>query len=78
MTAPDEDGAGEPLVLSDLVNRVLDKGAVVTGHVMISVADVDLIMLDLRLLLSSVETALDRTGDAHAPLLSDPRDQPSP
>jgi hypothetical protein len=56
------------LVLSDLINRVLDKGIVISGHVTISVADIDLIALDLRLLISSIETATaDRdTGDASA------------
>jgi gas vesicle structural protein len=66
------------LVLSDLVNRVLDKGVVISGHVTISVADIDLLELDLRLLLSSIETAKRRNRrlpetprDADTPLLSD-------
>jgi hypothetical protein len=45
----------EPMVLSDLINRVLDKGVVITGEVTIAVAGVDLIRLDLRLLLVAVE-----------------------
>jgi hypothetical protein len=45
----------EPLVLSDLINRVLDKGVVIAGEVTIAVAGVDLIRLDLRLLLVAVE-----------------------
>jgi gas vesicle structural protein len=45
------------LVLSDLVNRVLDKGVVISGHVLISIADIDLISLDLKLLITSIETA---------------------
>jgi hypothetical protein len=51
---------GERLVLGDLVNRVLDKGVVISGHVTISVADVDLIALDLRLLITSIQTAMER------------------
>jgi predicted membrane-bound spermidine synthase len=39
---------GEQLVLSDLINRVLDKGVVISGQVTISVADIDLIALDLN------------------------------
>ena len=35
-----------PLELSDLINRVLDKGAVIAGSVTISVGDIDLIQLD--------------------------------
>jgi hypothetical protein len=52
----------QQLVLSDLINSVLDKGAVVSGRVMISIADIDLLVLDLRLLLSSVE-ALTRAAE---------------
>ena len=64
--APDDDEIDtEQLVLGDLLNHVLDKGVVISGTVTISVADVDLLILDLRLLLSSVETAvrhnIDRT-----------------
>jgi len=52
MLDEDED---EPLILSDLLNRVLDKGVVITGEVTIAVAGVDLVRLDLRLLLVAVE-----------------------
>lgn len=52
MLEEDED---EPLILSDLLNRVLDKGVVITGEVTIAVAGVDLVRLDLRLLLVAVE-----------------------
>lgn len=45
------------LVLSDLINRVLDTGVVISGHVTISIADIDLLELDLKLLLTSIETA---------------------
>jgi hypothetical protein len=63
---PDEDEIDtEQLVLGDLLNHVLDKGVVISGTVTISVADIDLLVVDLRLLLSSVETAvrhnIDRT-----------------
>ena len=50
-----EDDEDEPLILSDLLNRVLDKGVVITGEVMIAVAGVDLVRVDLRLLLVAVE-----------------------
>lgn len=42
------------IVLSDLVNRVLDTGVVISSAITISIADIDLIQLDLRLLISSV------------------------
>jgi len=43
----------------ELLDRVLNKGVVISGDLVISVADVDLIYLGLRLLLTSVETALE-------------------
>jgi gas vesicle structural protein len=43
--------------MAELVNRVLDRGAVITGEVTISVAGVDLIYLGLQLMISSAETA---------------------
>ena len=46
-----------PLELSDLINRVLDKGAVIAGSVTISVGDIDLIQLDLTVVLTAIETA---------------------
>lgn len=45
------------VTLLDLLDRILDKGVVIYGDVTISVADVDLIYVGLRVLLSSVETA---------------------
>lgn len=52
----EEDLGGDQLVLSDLINRVLDKGVVISAHITISIADIDLIQLDLKLLISSVTT----------------------
>lgn len=46
----------DDLSLVELVNRVLDRGVVVSGEVVISVAGVDLIYLGLNLVLSSAET----------------------
>jgi gas vesicle structural protein len=48
--------ADPSITLVELVDRLLDKGVVVSGEVTIAVADVDLIQLGLRVLLSSVET----------------------
>ncbi len=55
-------GDDRRLVLSDLLNRVLDQGLVVTGSVTLAVADIDLVQLDLRLVLSAVESAMGRRG----------------
>jgi hypothetical protein len=51
----------EQLVLGDLLNHVLNKGVVISGTVTISVADIDLIELDLRVLLTAIETSI-RSG----------------
>lgn len=48
------------LVLSDLLNRVIDKGLVITGSVTLAVADIDLVRLDLGLALTAVEAAVRR------------------
>jgi gas vesicle structural protein len=55
--------ADEPLVLSDLISRVLDKGVVLSGDVVISIADIDLIKLELHLLLSGVESTVRRLNE---------------
>jgi hypothetical protein len=47
----------DPHSLVDLINRVLDKGVVITGDVTISVAGVDLVYLGLNAILTSVSTA---------------------
>jgi hypothetical protein len=44
------------VALVELVDRLLAKGVVVSGDVTIAVADIDLIKVGLRALLSSVET----------------------
>lgn len=44
------------VTLLEILDRVLDKGVVISGDMVISVANVDLIYLGLKVLLSSVET----------------------
>jgi gas vesicle structural protein len=46
----------ERVRLVELVDRVLDRGVVLRGDVLISVAGVDLIYLQLNVLLSAVES----------------------
>ena len=41
--------------VADLLDRVVHRGAVVTGDVIISLAGIDLVRLDLRLLLLGIE-----------------------
>ena len=45
------------VVLLDLLDRIIDKGVILWGDITISVADVDLIYLGLKVLLTSVEKA---------------------
>lgn len=52
-----DDDIPEELVLVELVSRVLDKGAVIAGDVVISIAGIDLVHLGLNLYVSSAETA---------------------
>lgn len=53
----DEVQAARDVSVVELVDRLLDKGVVLAGDVTISVAEVPLVYLGLRVLLSSVETA---------------------
>lgn len=58
--------SGERSSLADLVNRVLDKGVVITGNVTISVAGIDLIYLGLSAVLTSVSGARRRIREGSA------------
>ena len=46
----------QQITLIELVDRVLNKGVVVAGDITLSVADVDLVYVGLRVLLASVGT----------------------
>ncbi len=54
--------ASQDLHLVELVNRVLDRGAVITGEITISVGGVDLLYVGLQLILAASETAQTRPG----------------
>ena len=63
--------AEQEVALIDLVDRLLGGGVVIAGDITLSVADVDLVYVGLRALVSSVATAeekqlLPRMGDALA------------
>ena len=49
----------QQVTLLELVDRVLNKGVVLSGDITLSVADVDLVYVSLRVLLASAGT-LDR------------------
>ncbi|NQD68852.1 gas vesicle protein [Bacillus haikouensis] len=44
------------IALIDILDVILDKGVAIKGDLVISIAGVDLVYLDLRILISSVET----------------------
>ncbi len=44
------------VTILEILDRVLNKGVVLSGDLVISVADIDLVYVGVRLLLSSVET----------------------
>ncbi|MEK7274697.1 MAG: gas vesicle protein [Candidatus Desantisbacteria bacterium] len=58
--------------LLEILDRVLDKGTVISGDIVISVADVDLVYLGLKVLLSSVETMEALRGAPMAGALEEP------
>jgi gas vesicle structural protein len=47
----------QDVTLLEVVDRVIDKGVVLTGDIVLSVADIDLIYVGLRLLIASEDTA---------------------
>jgi gas vesicle structural protein len=53
-----ESTLSQNVTLLDILDGVLDKGVVLAGGLTISVADIDLVYVDLRLLITSVESML--------------------
>jgi hypothetical protein len=72
-----EIGPGRPPArgdsLVDLLDRVLDKGVVVAGDISISLLDIELLTIKIRLLIASVDKAREMGIDwwAHDPQLSE-------
>jgi gas vesicle structural protein len=56
VTAVPERPLEQQITLLELVDRVLNKGVVLTGDITLSVADVDLVYVGLRVLLASAST----------------------
>jgi len=50
------------VTLVDALDKVLEKGAVINGDIVIQVADVDLVFLGLRLILTSISKAEEVSG----------------
>lgn len=45
--------------LADILERVLDKGVVIAGDIRIQIADIDLLTIKIRLLVASVDKAME-------------------
>jgi len=64
---PSSTGKGSPLAhalerevsLCELLDRILNKGAVLTGEIVIAVADIELLYVSLSLVISSMEMLLE-------------------
>jgi hypothetical protein len=55
--------AGEDVALVDVLDRVLGGGVVITGDLTISLAEVDLVHISLKVLVSSVGKLLEAADD---------------
>ncbi|WP_173918092.1 gas vesicle protein [Halobacillus sp. Marseille-Q1614] len=58
-----EDFKNKEVGLIDILDTVLDKGVAIKGDLIISIAGIDLVYLDLRVLISSVETLVQAKMD---------------
>jgi gas vesicle structural protein len=69
-------GAGSSLI--DVLDRVLDKGIVIDAYVRVSLVGIDLVSVEARIVVASVETylkfaeAIGITGFASRPMVSPP------
>lgn len=59
MATPKMMHATEATNLADILERVLDKGIVIAGDIKIQLADVDLLNIKIRLLVASVDKAME-------------------
>ena len=57
MPTPLSDGHGRSSGLVDVLDRVLDKGLVVAGDIKVSLAEVELLTIRIRLLICSIDKA---------------------
>ncbi len=51
--------ANDATNLADILERVLDKGIVIAGDIKIQIADIDLLNIKIRLLVASVDKAME-------------------
>ncbi len=58
----DELDPATDVTVLDLIDRVLDKGVVLSGDIVLAVAGIDLVYVGLRAVVTSVEAASRRGG----------------
>ncbi|MFY0760737.1 MULTISPECIES: gas vesicle protein [Bacillaceae] len=63
------------IALIDILDVILDKGVAIKGDLIISIAGVDLVYLDLRVLIASVETLVQSKAGNRKPVTSDQFDK---
>jgi hypothetical protein len=68
----------QPDSLADVLERVLDKGIVIAGDIVVSILDIELLTLKIRLFVSSAETAREMGLDwwSRDPFFSGQPEQP--
>ena len=66
MTGPGYDPVvqGERIALVDLLDRVLAGGVVITGDITLSIAEVDLVRVSLRALVTSISGLMNAMDDS--------------
>ena len=66
MTVPGYDPVvqGERIALVDLLDRVLAGGVVIVGDITLSIADVDLVRVSLRVLVTSISGLMEAMDDS--------------
>ena len=66
MTGPGYDPViqGERIALVDLLDRVLAGGVVISGDITLSIAEVDLVRVSLRALVTSISGLMDAMDDS--------------
>lgn len=59
------------IALIDILDVILDKGVAIRADLVISIAGIDLVYLDLRLLISSVESLVQAQNDTRKVISSE-------
>ena len=69
MPTPLTDGHGRSTGLVDVLDRVLDKGIVIDALVRLAIVGIDLVTIEARIVVASIETYLDFAASlsAHSP-----------